>query len=128
MLGECGKGEKAEDLGSAGLKSVCRIRRGAVERPLRFLRRYQRSNAMAARGTQTPMGMPTSRPMLDCSVVGKVLGGSATLPVAELEIVLWLPSDVIVCVTNLMLGLLEPAVDRLLLEVTFVGIMLVENV
>ena len=53
---------------------------------------------------------------------------SVPLLAAELIIVLWLPSDVTICVTTSMLGLLEPAVDTLLLEVTFIGLMLVENV
>lgn len=128
MLGDCGKGEEAEDLGSAGLKSLCRIRGVGVERRLRFLRQYQRKNARAARrGRQTPTGMPTSRPMLVCLVLDKVEPGSATLLVAKLKTVPWLPSEVTICVT-VMLGLLEPAVDRLLLEVSFIGVMLVENV
>ena len=53
---------------------------------------------------------------------------SVPLLAAELIMVLWLPPDVTICVTNSMLGLLESAVDRLLLELTFVGLMLVENV
>ena len=65
--------------------------------------------------------------MLVCLVLDKVEPGSATLLVAELKTVPWLPSEVTICVT-VMLGLLESAVDRLLLEVTFVGVVLVENV
>lgn len=66
--------------------------------------------------------------MGDLLVVDTVEAGSVTLLAVELIIVLWLPSDITVCVTTFMLGLLEPAVDRILLEVNFVGLMLVENV
>ena len=128
MLGVCGKEEETEDLGSADLKSACRIPGVDVGRRLRFLRQHNRQNARAraARGRQTPRA--TSRPMWECLVVGKVEGGSATLLVAKLNMVLGLPSNVTICVTTSTLGLLDPAVDRLLLEVTFVGLMLVENV
>ena len=126
MLGVCGKGEEAEDLGLAAMKSSCKIPGGGVGRRLRLLRLYQK-NARAAR-KQTPMGMPTPRPMSRRLAADDVEPCSVPLLAAELIIVLWLPPDVTICVTNSMLGLLESAVDRLLLEVTFVGLMLVENV
>ena len=126
MLEVCGKGEEAEYLGLVSMKSGGRIPGVGVGRRLRLLRLYQK-NARAAR-KQTPMGMPTPRPMSRCLAADNVELCPVPLLAAELIIVLWLPSDVTICVTNSMLGLLEPAVDRLLLEVTFVGLMLVENV
>ena len=128
MLGVCGKEEEADDLGSAGLKFTCRIPGVDVERRLRFLRQYKRKDAMAARGMKTPKAIPISRPTRECLVVAKVDGGAVPLLAVELIIVLWLPSDVTICMMTLMLGLLEPAVDRLLLEGTFVGVVLVEIV
>ena len=126
MLGVCGKGEEADNLGLVAMESGGRIPGVDVERRLRLLRLYQK-NAMAAR-KQMPTKMPTPRPMSVRLAADNVEPCSVPLLAAEPIIVLWLPSDVTICVTNIMLGLLEPAVDRLLLEVTFVGLMLVENV
>ncbi len=92
MLGECGR-EEAKDLGSAGMKSVWRVRGVDVERRARLLRQQKRKIA-TARGTPTPTPTPTptSRPMCDCLVGNKV--EASTLLVAELKGVLWLLSDV----------------------------------
>ena len=94
MLGERGKRDEAEVLGSVAMKSVCRVRGVGVERRLRFLRQYQKQHARAAK--QTPMGMPTSMPMWECLVGGKIEGDPVKLLVAELKIALWLPSGVTV--------------------------------
>ena len=61
-------------------------------------------------------------------VGAEVEADPATLLVTELTRVLWLPSEVTVWVMTIMLGLLEPGVYRLLLEGSFVGVVLLEGV
>lgn len=121
-------GEEATDLGSTWMKLVCRIRGGVPERRLRLLRQQQRRIARAMRAAKPPMEPPTSAPMWECLVGAELEADPATLLVTELTRVLWLPSEVTVCVMTIMLGLLEPEVDRLLLEGSFVGVVLVESV
>lgn len=131
MPGECGKGEEATDLGSAGMKSACRVPRVGVGRRLRFLRQYLTRSTRAmrrARPPTEPMEPPTSEPMWEFLVGDEVEADPATLLVAELNGVLRLSSGVTVWVMTTVLGLLEPGVDRLLLEGIFVGAMLVEGV
>ena len=72
------------------------------------------------------MEPPTSPPMWDSLVGAELEADPATLLVVELVRVLWL--GVTVWVRTIMLGLLEPGVDRLLPEGFFVGGMLVEGV
>ena len=64
--------------------------------------------------------------MWDSLVGAELEADPATLLVVELVRVLWL--GVTVWVRTIMLGLLEPGVDRLLPEGFFVGGMLVEGV
>ena len=121
-------GEEATDLGSSWMKLFCRIRGGDPERRLRLLRQQRRRIARAIRATKPPMGPPTSAPRWECLVGAEVEADPATLLVTELTRVLWLPSEVTVWVITIMLGLLEPGADRLLLEGSFVGVVLVEGV
>ena len=80
------------------------------------------------RAAKPPTEPPTSAPMWECLVGIELEADPATLLVTELTRVLWLPSGVRVWVMTIMLGPLEPGVDRLLLEGSFVGVVLVEGV
>ena len=119
-------GEEATVLGL--MKLVCRIRGVDLERRLRLLCHKQRRIARVMRAKVPPTAPPTSSARWECLVGAELEAAPATLLVTELTRVLWLPSEVTVWVMTIMLGLLEPGVDRLLLEGSFVGVVLVEGV